>query len=96
MLILAGNARAEMSQPRLVFAANVDGNWDLFSVDEDGKNLIRLTSTPYDEKEPSWSSDRQKIVYATSDGQLNVIDIVTKEQHQLNIGNKNNPPLTPL
>ena len=83
LLIYAGNLYAGTSHARLVFAANVDENWDLFSVDGDGWNLVRLTSTPYDEKDPSWSADRNRIVYATSDGQLNILDINTKEHHKL-------------
>lgn len=37
---------------KIAFVANVDGNWDLFIVDEDGQNQVRLTNTPYDEGEP--------------------------------------------
>jgi len=67
----------------------------LLNTDEDGANLTRLTSTPYDEKDPSWSSDRQKIVYATSDGQLNIIDVNTKEHQQLDIQDKSSAKTSP-
>ncbi len=96
VLLLAGNAHAGMSQPKLVFAANADGNWDLFSVDEDGKNLVRLTSTPYDEKDPAWSYDGTKVVYATSDGQLNILDINTKEHEQPVTGKQTTARFSPV
>ncbi len=37
----------------MAFVANLDGNWDLFTVDDQGESLSRLTQTPYDEKDPS-------------------------------------------
>jgi TolB protein len=95
LLVCAIICYADISQASLTFVANVDGNWDLFLVNEDGSDLVRLTSTPYDEKEPSWSSDRKKIVYATSDGQLNIIDLETKEHEQLAIDKKVIPRFSP-
>lgn len=89
-LISAGSVYADIA-----FVANVDGNWDLFSVGEDGKNPVRLTNTPYDEKDPSWSLDRKKIVYATSDGHLNIVDIGSKETFQIAMGKKKTPKISP-
>ena len=56
LLLSAVNACAGIA-----FVANVDGNWDLFTVDDEGRNPVQLTDTPYDEKDPAWSSDRKKI-----------------------------------
>jgi TolB protein len=63
----------------IAFLANINGNWDLFVTDDNGKNRIQLTDTAYDEKDPSWSKDRKNIVYAASDGQLNIINLQTKK-----------------
>jgi len=73
----------------MAFVANLDGNWDLFTVDDDGSHLTRLTKTPYDEKDPVWSPDRQLIAYLTSDGQLNVIHVVTGKTSRIPTGNRN-------
>ena len=62
---------------RIAFVSNIDGNWDLFIMDGDGENAKRLTKTLYDEKDPSWSPDRKKIVYATTEGSINVIEVDT-------------------
>lgn len=70
----------------LAFVANVDGNWDLFTVDESGSRLARLTQTPYDEKDPAWSPDRQQIVFLTSDGQLNVIRVASSDVSKVTAG----------
>ncbi len=82
-LLSVASSEAGTQRSNLTFAANVDGNWDLFTINEDGGNLQRITSTPHDEKDPSWSPDLEKIVYATSDGQLNIIDVETKKHHSL-------------
>ena len=72
----------------IAFVANVDGNWDLFTMNDNGANLTRLTKTPYDEKAPAWSPDRQSIVFLTSDGQLNIIDVAEKETSRVPAGDK--------
>jgi len=46
-LLCYGNACSDMA-----FVANVDGNWDLFTANDNGKNPVRLTTTLYDEKDP--------------------------------------------
>ncbi len=48
LLLSVVDTYAETQRANLAFVANVDGNWDLFTVEEDGSNLLRLTSTPYD------------------------------------------------
>jgi TolB protein len=89
IVTFTGTSYATLSQSQLAFVANVvDGSWDIFTVDEDGKNLLRLTSTPYDEKDPSWSLDRTKLVYATSDGYLNILDIKSKDTQKLVVDNQ--------
>ncbi len=90
LLLSAGTAQADIA-----FVGNVDGNWDLFAVGEDGRNLVRLTDTAYDEKDPDWSSDRKKIVYATSDGHLNIVDAVTGESHRIVADQQAPPKISP-
>lgn len=88
-------AQRECPSGKIAFVANVDGNWDLFIVDKNGQNLVRLTNTPYDENEPRWSPDRKKIVYSTSDGKLRIVDVDTKKDYELPIedgGDKKTSP----
>lgn len=89
-LFCDGNAYSDIT-----FVANVDGNWDLFTADDNGKNPVRLTSTSHDEKDPYWSSDRKQIVYATSDGHLNIVDIDSRKTFQIAIGKKKTPKISP-
>ena len=80
---------------RLVFSANVDGNWDLFTVCEDGNDLIRLTNTPFDEKEPCWSRDRKKVVYAASDGRVHLISVSDRKELPLTTNSVGKPAFSP-
>jgi len=38
---------------RIAFAANWQGNWDLYHVAADGSDLRRLTTDPADERDPA-------------------------------------------
>ncbi len=79
----------------IAFVANTDGNWDLFSANDDGKNPVQLTTTPYDEKTPCWSPDRKNIVYATSDGHINIINIVSGKTNRIAAEQNTTPKITP-
>ena len=98
ILLLACTPQGSMAascEARLVFAANLNGNWDLFTVCEDGKDLIRLTDTPYDEKEPCWSRDRTKVIFAASDSRLHLISVSDKKELKLAISGKGIPGFSP-
>ena len=50
---------------RIVFASNIDEDYDLYTVDENGKNQTRLTDSEGDDVHPDWSPDGRKIVFAS-------------------------------
>ncbi len=95
IIILLFLACTQNAYADIAFVANTDGNWDLFSANDDGKNPIRLTSTPYDEKSPCWSLDRENIVYATSDGHINIINIVSGKTNRIAAEQNTTPKITP-
>lgn len=47
----------------LVFAANIDGNFDIWKMKEDGSELTQLTKTPEHEFFPRWSPNGKQIAY---------------------------------
>lgn len=73
----AQNLQAEegLSQGTLVFLANVDQNWDLFTWKADQDSARRLTDMLWDEKDPCLSVDQKSVAYTTTDGSLYVYDL---------------------
>jgi TolB protein len=67
----------------LSFLANLDGNWDVFFWKDFKEQPIRLTQTPYDEKLPTFSIDKQKLVYSTTEGRLYIVDLSSQETEPL-------------
>ncbi|HEU4829422.1 MAG TPA: hypothetical protein VFT04_09515, partial [Gemmatimonadales bacterium] len=52
---------------RLVFTSNREGNNELYTSNGDGSDLVRLTETAANEKDPAFFPDRSKIVYASDE-----------------------------
>lgn len=55
----------EQQRGRLVFERDVDGNTDVYAMDVDGGNLVRLTDSPGWDGTPRWSPDGTTIVFAS-------------------------------
>jgi Tol biopolymer transport system component len=53
---------------RIAFSSNRNGNFDLYLMDADGRNLRRLTSEAGNEGDPSWTPDGARIVYTFTRG----------------------------
>lgn len=54
------------------------GNWEIYLIDIDGRNLQRLTNSPGDDRFPAWSPDGRKLVFSSDrkgDSQIYVMDI---------------------
>lgn len=52
---------------RIAFAADRDGNFDLFIVSSGGGEPVRLTSSPANETQPAWSPDGSRLVFRSDD-----------------------------
>lgn len=50
---------------RIAFAAESQGNVDIYTVDVESAAVTRLSSTPGDDREPSWSPDCQHIAFSS-------------------------------
>jgi Tol biopolymer transport system component len=51
---------------RIVFASTRDGNSEIYVMDADGSNQIRLTNHPADDIVPTWSPDGTKIAWSAN------------------------------
>ena len=57
-------------QGTITFVARINGNYDLFTMNPDGSDKQRITSTEGDEAHPSWNPDKTKIVYSSEVGEF--------------------------
>lgn len=59
---------------RIAFALECHGNFDIYLMDIDGSNLVRVTDDPGNDFEPAWSSDGRVIAFVSdrSDGDTDI------------------------
>jgi TolB protein len=50
-------------QGTLAFASDRDGDWDIYTLREDGSRLTRITDSPGNDENPDWSPDGQRIAF---------------------------------
>lgn len=48
---------------RLAFSSRRDGNFEIYAMDPDGGNLLRLTEHPAEDTNPAWSPDGSRIAF---------------------------------
>ena len=68
-LMVASDSTAQRFEPRIVFASNHDGNWfgnwDIYSMDVNGNNLVQLTDHSASDHFPACSPDGRRIAFAS-------------------------------
>ena len=71
-LMVTSDSTAQRFEPRIVFASNHDGNWngnwDIYSMDVHGNNLLQLTDHPASDWLPACSPDGRKIAFISERG----------------------------
>ena len=67
-LMVASDSTAQRFEPRIVFASNHDGDWDIYSMDVNGDNLLQLTDLPAPDDHPAGSPDGRRIAFTSRRG----------------------------
>ncbi len=57
---------ASHHKPQIAFGSTRDGNPEIYVMDADGNNQIRLTNHPETDLAPSWSSDGVRIAFSSN------------------------------
>ena len=67
-LMVTSDSTAQRFEPRVVFASNRDGDWDIYSMDVNGDNLLQLTDHPASDEYPACSPDGKRIAFTSDRG----------------------------
>ena len=62
-LMVASDSTAQGFESQIVFSSNRDGDWDIYSMDANGDNLLQLTDHPASDEDPACSPDGRRIVF---------------------------------
>jgi TolB protein len=71
---------------KITYVADVNGNKEVFVMEEDGSNQIQLTRNHLDDIFPVWSRDGNKIVFVSQlhgNAEIIVMDVDGKKQRRL-------------
>ncbi len=67
----------------IVFESNRDGNWDIYLMDWQGKNVERLTINKADDRRPSWHPEGEKILFESNrNGNIELFTIRIKDRKE--------------
>jgi Tol biopolymer transport system component len=58
----------DASRDRIVFASGASGNYDIYAMDQDGGNLLQLTTTSSQDAQPAPSPDGTRIAFSSVEG----------------------------
>lgn len=63
-----GHAAFPGSNGKIVFASDVDGDHEIYTMDDDGSNVTQLTFNTVSDMNPTWSPDGRRIAFDSSRG----------------------------
>ena len=88
---------ASHHMPQIAFSSTRDGNLEIYVMDADGTNQIRLTNHPERDYQPSWSPDGARIAFSSNrnggNSQIYVMDSNGKNVRRLTAGISDGQPV---
>lgn len=82
----------QIAGAKIVFASDITGNKQLYTMKIDGSNITRLTHNNYEDSSPKWSPNGTKIVFTRFNGFVYKTFIINKDgsdEMPLTAGNSN-------
>ncbi len=68
VFMVASDSAAQGFEQRIVFSSNRGGNWDIYSMDTNGNNLLQLTDDPVSDEYPTCSPQGRRIAFKSIHG----------------------------
>ena len=88
MAILSRGSSARDDQSKIVFVSDRDGNDEIYSMNADGSNVVRLTNDPAKDESPCWSPDGTQIAFASNrSGKWDIWRMDADGTNQVNVTN---------
>lgn len=73
---------------RVAFTSTRENNHDIYLMDADGSNIVRLTDHPGRDSDPAWSPDGERIAFMTNrDGNAEIYVVGTDGSNPINLTN---------
>ena len=67
-LMVASESTVQGFEHRILFSSNRDGDWDIYSMDVNGENVVQLTDHPAFDRQPAASPDGRRIAFTSERG----------------------------
>ena len=67
-LLVTSDSTAQGFESRIFFSSNRDGDWDIYSMDSNGDNVVQLTNHPATDEAPTCSPDGRRIAFRSERG----------------------------
>ena len=81
----------------ITFTSNRDGNYEIYVMNENGSNQFKVTDNPSNDKNPSWSPDKTKIVFNSNrdgtPGQIYILNLNDLSVDKLTSSFENTHPI---
>ena len=90
VLMVVSDSIAQGFEPRIVFVSNRDSDWDIYSMDVNGNNLLQLTDHPASDEEPACSPDGRRIAFISErDGPPDLYAMDSDSNNVIRLTNSN-------
>ena len=82
-LMIASDSTAQGFESQIVFSSNRDGDWDIYSMDVNGNNLLQLTDHPESDESPACSPDGRRIAFKSERGVTSDLYVMDSDGHNV-------------